>query len=231
MPQNNQVLRFETNVPTQLALQTVQGLRVGSVGKWQMLFVTVSGKRVYFDEETAAKIKRLVRSDEPFFVRKRRGGFDVWLSPASEMKRAAEEASEVSRQLRSCGEAAGELTGDRDRKANLDASPASVSVNPAVIPFPARRVEPETLRPTGTDSLPVPAPTAQRKPFLASSRPAPPGRVGYGAALEHICRTVSGVLKETGLPLGDGPLQDLISTVFIAAQKEKAVDFDFGEAA
>lgn len=240
MPQNNQVFRFETNVPTQLALQTVQGLRVGSVGKWQMLFVTVSGKRVYFDEETAAKIQRLVTSDEPFFVRKRRGGFDVWLSPASEMKRAAEEASEVARQLRDTTfggrPSVADLPGvSNGNGANATPSPTVGTLPPAtLIPFPAHPPRPEELeplKPTGTDSLPVPRPVAQPRPFLASSRPAPPGRVGYGAALAEICKTVKSVLCETGLVLGDGPTQDLISTVFIAAQKEKAIDCDFGEAA
>lgn len=145
-----------------------------------------------------------------------------------------------------------------------------------VIDFPAPKSRPdqEPLKPTGTDSLPVPrlqpyesfhtgqvarnhraeqAPVAMhdserdvdegvrgnpgkhatRIAIAAAppSRPKPPGCVGYRVALRHICSTVSGVLKETGLPLGDGPLQDLISTVFIAAQKDKAIDFDFGEEA
>jgi hypothetical protein len=218
----NRVLRFETNVPVQLALQTVDGLRVGSAGKWQMLFVTVSGLRVYFDEATAATIKRIVKSDEPFMVCKRRGKFDVWLSNQAERARAAEEAPEVARQLKSAW-------------VKDPGPPYLPHVEPSpVIPFPApptRQEEKEPLRPTGTDCTPVLAPVAQARPFLASSRPAPPGRVGYGAALRDICKTVKSVLCETGLVLGDSPTQDLISTVFIAAQKEKAVDFDFGEAA
>ncbi len=229
----SKVLRFETNVPVQLALQTVDGLRVGSEGKWEMLFVTVSGQRVYFDETTAATIKRLVKSDEPFMVCKRRGRFDVWLSNQAEKARAAEEAPEVARQLKSGADGMSIAAKAPEAPPVQQPLPGHPQPSP-VIPFPApptRQEEKEPLKPTGTDSLPVPALVAQKKPLLLSSRSVPPGRVGYGAALRDICVTVSGVLKETGLPLGDGPLQDLISTVFIAATKDKAIDFDFGEAA
>lgn len=297
-------------------IQPQGGLR-RHAGQWQMLFLTVSGQRVYLPESTAATIQRIAKSDEPIVICKRRGRYDVWLAGESEKQRARDEASEVREFLRDHGAAAGQSgnaklslgdgvagfpvqRGDLPRTSDPepDVKPAaqvlpyagrSVDIDPeprggkpyspdsnlrvvnlhaaSASPSDTRQEEREPLKPTGTDSLPVPAlqprliehagggghgdpqltlarggggagaaiaensnlqeqkhqPVQIRPASTPPSRPKPPGSVGYGHALEHICKTVKSVLCETGLVLGDGPTQDLISTVFIAAQKEKSM--------
>lgn len=242
------VLRFETNIPITLALPVLQGLPIFKGRKREEMFVTVEGKRFSLPDEAAQRLRAIARVDEPFVACRRHGRFEFWLTNGSEQSRAAEEAPEVARQLRTSSNeveprGASEALHRSERgEDSAPGGPLAVSATPktggqpgetgpTVLPFPTQRVEREPLKPTGTDSLPVPALDGKPKLSLISSRSGPPGRVGYRAALADICKAVKSVLIETGLNLGDGPTQDLISTVFIAAQKERAVDFDFGDAA
>ena len=72
-----------------------------------------------------------------------------------------------------------------------------------------------------------------RQPVLFAKGPAPrPApkplvKVPYGEALRHIVRTVNRVLNEEQVMLGDGPTQDLISTIYIDAAKRCGVIYDF----
>jgi hypothetical protein len=76
---------------------------------------------------------------------------------------------------------------------------------------------------TGTDG-PLPAPQA-----IPIPRPAAAVKTPYGMMLRHIVRTVKATLADENLQLGDGPTQDLISTVYIDAAKRCGVDYDFRE--
>ena len=53
----------------------------------------------------------------------------------------------------------------------------------------------------------------------------------YGEALRHITKTVINELSRSGEQWDDKSRQDLVSTLFIAACKEKRIDFDLTEAA
>ena len=74
-------------------------------------------------------------------------------------------------------------------------------------------------RGTGTDG-PVPQPAPAARLAIATKTP-------YGQMLRAIVRTVESVLRAEGLQLGDGPKQDLISTVYIDAAKRQGVEYDF----
>jgi hypothetical protein len=79
---------------------------------------------------------------------------------------------------------------------------------------------------TGTDG---PAPRPQLRPQLVAkgARPGPPKPVSYRIALRQITDAVLGELKARGEQWPSDARQDLISTLFIAACKEKRVVFDF----
>ena len=63
--------------------------------------------------------------------------------------------------------------------------------------------------------------------LIEMPRPAAARKVPYGDALRHIIRTVKRVMKEEGQPLGDGPFQDLVSTIYIHAARVQGVSYDF----
>jgi hypothetical protein len=62
-------------------------------------------------------------------------------------------------------------------------------------------------------------------------RPPTSGRVPYDVALRQITRVVVAALNEYGEQWDDGCRQDLISTLFIAATKDKKISFPFDEEA
>jgi hypothetical protein len=74
---------------------------------------------------------------------------------------------------------------------------------------------------TGTDG---PAPRAK---LVASTVRRPPVQVSYRVALSQITGEVLAALRERGEQWDSESRQDLISTLFIAACKEKRVVFDF----
>ena len=78
-------------------------------------------------------------------------------------------------------------------------------------------------RGTGTDG-----PAAALQPAARSiPRPALATKTPYGQMLRHIVHTVEAVLKAEGVALGDGPKQDLYTTVYIDAAKRCGVEYDF----
>lgn len=83
-------------------------------------------------------------------------------------------------------------------------------------------------------------PSESSGPVLVSAIPAPPappkrppsgGRVPYGVALRQITRVVVDVLKECGEQWSDGARQDMVTTLLIAAAKDKKIDFCFDQEA
>ena len=95
---------------------------------------------------------------------------------------------------------------------------------------PAAHVDQPRLfdqRGTGTDG---PAPQLAPRPG-AIPLPAVARKTPYGQMLRHIVRTVEAVLKAESLQLGDGPKQDLVSTIYIDAAKRSGIEYDFSEEA
>ena len=61
-------------------------------------------------------------------------------------------------------------------------------------------------------------------------RPVAAVKTPYGDVLRHIIRTVKASLDAEGVrTIGDGPLQDLISTIYIDAARRHGVAYDFSE--
>jgi hypothetical protein len=77
---------------------------------------------------------------------------------------------------------------------------------------------------TGTDG---PAPRLKPVPIAKRASPRPPRPVSYRVALRQITGTVLEALNERGEQWNADARQDLISTLFIAAHKAKALVFDF----
>jgi hypothetical protein len=131
----------------------------------------------------------------------------VWLTADSEKTRATaeEEPSDLAETL----------------KASIEQARNGKPVTP-IRRKPARKQDDQPRlfdRGTGTHG-----PAPQPSPRLAIAAKTP-----YGTMLRHIVRTVKAALVDENLQLGDGPTQDLISTVYIDAAKRSGVEYDFGE--
>jgi hypothetical protein len=143
----------------------------------------------------------------------------VWLTASSEKQRAADEqeppdAPEDSTDTELLLEASLKREGARKRR---NGKPVPIRKDPATAPDP---VQPRLFdRGTGTDG-PMPA----RMPVV---RPAAAVKTPYGVMLRHIIHTVESSLKAEGIQLGDGPKQDLISTVYIDAARRSGIEYDF----
>ena len=74
-------------------------------------------------------------------------------------------------------------------------------------------------------------PASQPAPPAPPKRPPFGGRVPYDVALRHTIKTVVALLDAAGEQWNDGAKQDLVSTVIIAAVREKRIAFDFDEEA
>jgi hypothetical protein len=75
--------------------------------------------------------------------------------------------------------------------------------------------------------LPVTLPASTVPP----KRPPTGGRVPYDVALRQILKAMIRTLEEFGEQWDDEARQDLVSTLFIAAHKEKKISFPFDEEA
>ena len=75
------------------------------------------------------------------------------------------------------------------------------------------------------------APASQPAPPAPPKRPPSGGRVPYDVALRQITKTVVAVLDAAGEQWADNARQDLVSTLFIAATKDKRIAFDFDQEA
>ncbi len=80
--------------------------------------------------------------------------------------------------------------------------------------------EQDRYRGTGTNG-PAPRPAARPRPAAGGVR------VAYGTALRHIIRTVEAILKAENVQLGDGPRQDLYSTIYIDFARKYGASYDF----
>lgn len=92
---------------------------------------------------------------------------------------------------------------------------------PAPVPVPKPVLVPEPP-PIGE-----PPPPKKSLSVASGSRQRPPERVGYRTVLRQITDAVLGELNARGEQWPADARQDLISTLFIAAQKEKRIAFDF----
>lgn len=132
---NSRILKLQLNEPETIALATVQTMDVfNDFNKPQVLFALADNRRLYATPELARQIKGLgVKELQSFAVRKWKKGrnvhYDVWLSPATEMAKAIEEAPAIAAEL---------------------AQPVS---NLFAMPQPAME-----LAATGTEGRPIPAP-------------------------------------------------------------------------
>ena len=227
MPANK--LKFAPNVPVKLALTDPQGEYDDSLRQGN--FVTTTGLQFSLPRPAVELLYGLdPRPGEEVQICKHwKGGphdpfeWAVCLTPASEQYRAAEEIAASEAQ-----DAPESPIPDQRPVTRPQAQKAAVAP-PTPIRKPARRqpAEPQPRlfdRGTGTDG-PAPQPRPGAIPLPAVARKTP-----YGQMLRHIVRTVKAVLTEENLQLGDGPTQDLISTVYIDAAKRTGIVYDFGDA-
>jgi len=142
-------------------------------------------------------------------------GWAIWLTASSEKARAQaeEEPQELTEVLQASIDQA------RSRK------PTKEAVTPIRRKPAAKQDDQPRLFDRGTGTY-GPAPLAD--PAL---QPAALRKTPYGQMLRHIIHTVESALKAEEIQLGDGPKQDLVSTVWITACKQVPVLFDFTEKA
>lgn len=204
---NSRILKLEINEPTTIALATTQTLDVyNDFGKPQVLFSLADQKRLYATPELARQIKELgVREFESFSIRKYKSGrnvnYDVWLAPATEKRRAAEEAPEI----------AAELLASIPPAFLEPEQKAKVTQMPAPQPAPV-------LAPTGTDGAPQAQAKAQPVLALAAAKKSG-GVIPFNVAFREVTRFVVQELKECGEQWTDQSRQDIVSTILIAAAK------------
>jgi hypothetical protein len=142
----------------------------------------------------------------------KRQAWAVWLTATSEKERAFSEqdASELASELQASIEQAETPKLTKEAVTPIRKAPAKADNQPRLFD-----------RGTGTDG-----PAPQRQPAL---RPAIAAKTPYGQMLRHIIHTVEAALKSEGVQLGDGPKQDLYSTVYIDAARRSGVEYDFRE--
>jgi len=102
---DNNILKFQTNVPVQIALKFPEGKPIENQYGKSVLFSLQDGRTMFLPPETAEKVKLLgVEPGEPFCICRRQQGrknvWDVWLSPEAEKGRARAEEPEIEQQLR-----------------------------------------------------------------------------------------------------------------------------------
>jgi hypothetical protein len=221
------ILHFAYNVPVSVSLVDPQGEY--DDGLRQGKFQTTAGQTFTLPRPAVELLYGLdPRPEEEITITKHWKGkprdpitWTVELSTRSEQFRAAEEITAVLDADEASGTAAA-------LQASIDRIKAEKPVKspPTLIRKPAKKAEPQPRlfdRGTGTDGpAPQPQPIPAAKPI--------PVRTKYPDMLLHITRTVKWALAEANLQLGDGPTQDLISTVYIDAAKRSGVEYDFTDA-
>jgi hypothetical protein len=75
--------------------------------------------------------------------------------------------------------------------------------------------------------LHFPEPASQPAPPAPPKRPPSGGRVPYDVALRQITKAVTTILRDLGEQWDDDSKQGMVSTVLIAAAKDKKIDFCF----
>lgn len=145
----------------------------------------------------------------------------VWLTASAEKQRAVEEEAESPSDTEALLKASIEQSERRRR--NGRPVPIRKEASPAAEPVQPRLFD---QRGTGTDG-PAPAlqPAARSIPRTAAQFVP----VKYGDALRHIIKTVETALKAENVQLGDGPKQDLVSTLYIDFARRSKVEYDFTE--
>lgn len=219
-------VRFEPNVPVRLALVDPQATEYDD-DLQQGKFTTTDGRSVILPRPAVILLYKLEPSpgEEIQITRHLKGKRFEWtisLSPHSEQVRAAEEIAASEAQDPASLAPILEASIEQVRAAKAPSGPPVLLKRP---PKKAPAVDQPRLfdRGTGTDG-PLPRVAV---PAAASL----PQKTKYQDILLHICRSVEWALAEAGLQLGDGPKQDLISTVYIDASKKVGVEYDFTEAA
>ena len=179
---------------------------------------TTDGRELVLPRRGVIRLNELAPAPgEEIGICRRGSEWDMWLTAQSEKARAQaeEEPQELTEVLQASIDQA------RSRK------PTKEAVTPIRRKPAAKQAsnspddQPRLFDQQGTGTY-GPAPLTD--PAL---RPAALRKTPYGQMLRAIVRTVESVLKAEGLQLGDGPKQDLISTVYIDAAKRQGVEYDF----
>lgn len=193
------LVEFVPNAPQELALgsETSPVKLPSGAG---CLYTLSDGRMLHLPEQYAPAMASLeLQPGETFRVifHKRDQGYgywSIWMTPETEKRRAEAEIPEVERQL-----------SESLHLVNKGGRPA----------LAAAQAE---LRPTGTDPAPIP----KCKPAVAATSIATrgkPGPIPMNVAFREIVRFVQTELNASGEQWSDESRQDLVSTVFIAAQK------------
>jgi hypothetical protein len=223
-------LRFAFNEPVLLSLEDPQGQY--DFDTHQGMYRTTQGQSFTLPRAAVILLNQLdPRPGEELQITRYWKGpghpieWTVCLSPRTEQSRAAEEmAADDAQEPSDLSEALkGSIAQVEARK--------PVSGPPTLVKKGAKReIEPQPRgfnRGNGTEG-----PAPQPAPPIPATRPAavaPPVKTPYPDMLRHIVRTVKQVLAQEKLQLGDGPTQDLISTVYIDAAKRSGILYDFSD--
>jgi len=222
---------LKLNEPVKITLACESGELDGH----NVVFQTQDGRSLVVTRSTAEKIYDLeVKPGESICITKLPDGkgksiwYDVRLSTSTEKARAAQEAEEARRRVPGYGNA---LVAPQQ---GLRRCPQCKNLRPPeafclpVTSCPCDACRQETAK-TEFDATwqdlkdvcqPPPPPTRKQ------ARQAPPGKVSYREAVPQLLKVVSESLKRENVAWGDGPQQDLVSTLIIAASKAGAIDWD-----
>ena len=120
-----EILRFEPNIPVQLALKCTETFLIE--GRWgdQVQYSLSDGRMMFLPPDVSKQLNLLdLRPSEPFFICKRKVGrrnvWDLWLAPDAEKSRASKET-------------AAEPRSDRDLETQLRKSIEQIPRKPAAI--------------------------------------------------------------------------------------------------
>jgi hypothetical protein len=222
-------LHFTPNEPLKLRLADPRGDSERFDFSLQMgLYRTIDGKEVLLPRQAVELLNELdPNPGEEIGICRKKGSkgdeWTVWLTASSEQARANEETALESLEAPTDTESLLKASVEQVEARKRGRKPVPIRKDPAPAKGP---LQPRLFdrRGTGTDG-PIPALAPQLAP-----RPAIAAKTPYGRMLRHIVRTVEAVLKAEGVQLGDGPKQDLYSTVYIDAAKRSGVEYDFREA-
>lgn len=182
---------------------------------------TECGRILALPRQAAIELNKLdLQPQEQVTVCRQGSQISVWITGASERARAEAETGPESPAGPSDTELLLEASLKRESgRKRRNGHPTPIRKEPT----PAETIQPRLFdRGTGTDG-PAIQPAA-----LTHPRPAVQfAPVRYGDALRHIIHTVEHALKAENVQLGDGPKQDLYSTLYIDFAKRSKVEYDF----
>jgi hypothetical protein len=245
----SEILRFQTNIAQVIAFKFPDGVAVEGQFGDQYRYSLTDGRIVYFPPIVSAKLNEIeMKPGEPIRVCKAEVKKPGAKKPSIEWQVAryfepADTAhsdlgpgdpieTQIERQLRESVEQA--QTRKSPLPPNVQARPVPVPARPAQQPASPATSQP-VAAPQPVSSTPIAVPQYSngqngnghsngnsRSPVESHL---PPIKASYRLGLRQILKIVTEELRAAGEQWSDGAKQDLVSTLFIAAQRDNAVVF------